>query len=306
MMKPTKATIPYRFTSAQRKGILALIILIVITQFGWLLYSEYMFSYSVINQGEYEWLAHQQELDALKAKTDSTSHKIYPFNPNFIIDYKAYTLGLTPAQADKIKAFRKDGKWINSAADFKAVTGVSDSLLAVLSPYFKFPDWVKNKSALASGDASHTKEKFNRKDNAFAAKTAAITKVDINTATEEQLEVAYGIGPAFARKIVKKRTDLGAFVSMEQMDDFTEFSPEAVVDLKKRFTVVGNPLVNHINVNTASLGQLARFPYFNKDIAKAIITRRSMDGRISNFDELIKIQPEILGKLKIIQLYLEY
>lgn len=305
-MKPTKPTLPYRFTSAQRKGIFALITLIVITQLGWLLYSKYMFAYSVVNQGEMQWLAHQQELDALKAKADSTSHKIYPFNPNFISDYKAYTLGLTPQQADKIKAFRKEGKWINSVADFKSVTGVSDSLLAVLSPYFKFPDWVKNKSALVSENTSHLKDEYEKKNNAFAAKTTVITKGDINTATEEQLEKAYGIGPAFARKIVKKRTDLGAFVSMEQMAEFDEFSPEAVADLKKRFMVVGSPPVNRINVNTASLGQLTRFPYFNRDIAKGIITRRSMDGKISNFDEFVKINPEFLGKLKIIQLYLEY
>lgn len=304
-MKPSQPTIPYRFTSAQRKGIFALIILIVITQIGWLLYSEYMFAYSVVNQGEMQWLAHQQGLDALKAKTDSASHKVYPFNPNFISDYKAYTLGLTTAQADKIKAFRKQGQWIHSAADFKAVTGVSDSLLAVLSPYFKFPDWVKNKSAFAYKDAAPDEAKSDRKESAFAAKPAVITKADINSATEEQLEKAYGIGPAFARKIIKKRTDLGAFVSMEQMAEFTEFSPEAVADLKKRFAIMGSPQVNRINVNTASLAQLARFPYFNRDIAKGIITRRSMDGRISNFDELLEIKPEILGKLKIIDLYLE-
>jgi DNA uptake protein ComE-like DNA-binding protein len=305
-MKPTKPTLPYRFTSAQRKGILALITLIVITQIGWLLYSEYMFAYSVVNQGENEWLAHQQELDALKAKTDSTSHKIYPFNPNFISDYKAYTLGLTPQQTDKIKVFRKEGKWINSAQDFKAVTGVSDSLLTVLSPYFKFPDWVKNKQGVASENTTSHKDKFGQKNNAFVAKTSVITKADINATTEEELEKTYGIGPAFARKIVKKRTDLGAFVSMEQMDEFEGFSPEAIADLKKRFIVVGSPKVNRINVNTASLAQLTRFPYFNRDIAKGIITRRSMDGKISNFEELSKIQPEIFGKLKNIHLYLEY
>lgn len=302
-MKPVKPTLSYRFTSAQRKGLLVLVGTIVIVQFGWLLYSKYRFAYSVVNRGEFEWLVHQQELDALKAATDSSAHKIYPFNPNFISDYKAYTLGLTPAQADKIKAYRKAGKWINSAADFKAVTGVSDSTLAVLSPYFKFPDWVKNK-AVAGKEVAYNAPLKN--EQPLTAKNAVVTKADINTANEESLEGAYGIGPAFARKIIKKRTELGAFVSMDQMGEFAEFSPEAVADLKKRFMVVGNPQVNRINVNTASLGQLTRFPYFNRDIAKAIITRRSMDGKISSFEDLLKINPEILGKLKIISLYLEY
>ena len=116
----------------------------------------------------------------------------------------------------------------------------------------------------------------------------------------------YGIGPAFAKKILRRRADLGAFVSMDQMDDFKEFSPEALAGLKKSFTVGSHPQVVTINVNTASLQQLARFPYFNRDIAKAIITERSMTGKIANFDELIKINDIFNYKSKIIRLYLDF
>lgn len=310
MAKP-KPTVPYRFTSGQRKGIMALVLLIITVQAAWFFIGRLTPSASKVSHEEQQWLSQQVKLDALKAKADSPSHKIYPFNPNFISDYKGYTLGMTPAQIDKLKSFRSKGQWINSAGDFKKVTGVSDSLLAVISPYFKFPDWVNKKNSAnfknRQGSALATNYEDSRpKPYGTDAKKPVVKQLDINTALEEDLISVYGIGPAFAKKILRRRADLGAFVSMEQMDDFKEFSPEAVAGLKKSFKIGANPQVNRINVNTASLQQLSRFPYLNKDVARAIITHRSMDGKIDDFDELSKINEIFVVKSKIISLYLEY
>ena len=129
---------------------------------------------------------------------------------------------------------------------------------------------------------------------------------DINTALEEDLTEIYGVGPTSAKKIMRRRAVMGAFVSMEQMADFKEFSAKAVAGLQKGFKVGANPDINRINVNTASLEQLSRFPYFNKEIATAIINYRTGKGKISNFDELSKINDIFILKSKIISLYLEY
>ena len=93
---------------------------------------------------------------------------------------------------------------------------------------------------------------------------------------------------------------------MDQMDDFTEFSAAAIRGLRERFMVAGRPQVNKINVNTASLQQLSRFPYFNRDIAKAVITQRSMNGKIANVDELLRVNGFPVDKVEIIALYLEF
>jgi len=53
-------------------------------------------------------------------------------------------LGMSIEEIDRLHRFRESGKWINSIADFKKVTQVSDSLLTSISPLFKFPDWVTN------------------------------------------------------------------------------------------------------------------------------------------------------------------
>ncbi|RDI16067.1 DNA uptake protein ComE-like DNA-binding protein [Flavobacterium sp. AG291] len=245
-----------------------------------------------------EWLAHQDEINALKEKT-TTKDTIYPFNPNFITDYKGYILGLSTSQLDKLHAYRASGRFINSVSDFKQITGVHDTLLLKLEPYFKFG----NKPLYYNNNTSSVKE-YSR--SRFASDSKAVKVIDINEAIEEDLIKVYGIGPYYAKEILKRRSVLGGFVSMDQMDDFSTLSAEAKSELKKYFSVSKIPEIEKINVNTASLLQLSRFPYFNKDIARSVITQRSMDGKIRKIDDLLEIQNFPVDKVKIIALYLEF
>ena len=289
----------YSFTKGQRKGILALLLLIVLFQAGYFVVTSVDFTSEKDQSAEErEWLALQSGIDSLKAKKTGYKDTIYPFDPNYISDFKGYTLGLSTKEIDRLHKFRKSGKYINSVAGFRQVTGVSDSLLAKLSPYFKFPDWVAEKGNVTAPGQNNrpvvTKE------------PSQPERIDINEALEEDLVKVYGIGPYYAKQLLRRRADLGAFVSMGQMDDFTEFSDGAISGLKERFMVAGRPQVNKINVNTASLQQLSRFPYFNRDIGRAVITQRSMNGKITDINELLGINGFPVDKVEIIALYLEF
>ena len=97
-----------------------------------------------------EWLAFQTEIDSLKQIKHDYIPKIYPFNPNFITDFKGQKLGMSVAEIDRLLAFRKTNKYVNTPEDFQKVTKISDSLLNTMVPYFKFPDWVTNKKEFKS------------------------------------------------------------------------------------------------------------------------------------------------------------
>lgn len=296
---------PYRFffnfTKSQRAGIFALFIVICIIQASYfIITSRNWESPEEVAAEEQQWLALQEDIDKLKSESSEKQFTIYPFNPNFISDHKGYTLGMTTAEIDRLHKFREKGSYINTVKDFQEVTKVSDSLLAVISPYFKFPDWATEKQS-PTKHPDDKNEIFSK-----SLKKNAVALLDINQAIEEELDEVYGIGPVFAKKILRRRAQLGGFVSMEQMEDFKEFSPEAIAGLKKSFTVVKTPGVIKININTASLNQLSYFPYFNKSIARAIITHRSMKGKIVNIEELLEINDFPVEKVKIITLYLEF
>lgn len=296
----------FRFTAGQRKGIIALFLLIIIVQVVYFAVSKMdLRTDEQVTREEKQWLTMQGEIDALKATNAKEEKKVYPFNPNFISDYKGYTLGMTTLQIDRLHKFRKEGKWINSAEDFKKVTKIPDSLLNKISAYFKFPDWVTNKRENSYSKLPYAKESKDFENNSINQKEKPV-QLDINNALEEDLVKVYGIGPAFAKKILRRRADLGAYVSMAQMQDFKELSPQAISGLNKFFIIGNNPQPNKININSASLKQLTYFPYFNRDIAKAVLTKRSMKGKINSIDELLEINDFPVDKIKIIALYLEF
>jgi DNA uptake protein ComE-like DNA-binding protein len=282
------------FSRSQRAGLAALFAIVIALQ---LIYYFGDFTPPQTNvAGQQQWLSLQAKVDSLKAAKAAERPKIYPFNPNFITDFKGYRLGMSVAEIDRLLALRKENRYVNSATEFQAVTGVSDSLLRTMSPYFKFPEWVGRKKTFPVYANRFKSEKNVKK----------FVVGDINLATQEQLMKIYGIGPALSERILKMKTLLGGFVSMEQMSDVWGLSPEVVMTLQERFTVSTEPGVRKIPINDASVRELSQFPYFRYPLSKDIVTYRSMNGPIKSADDLAKIRNFPVEKVKIIAVYLEF
>lgn len=283
------------FTSDQRKGIFALLFLIVTLQLAY-----FFIDFSVIpkeDEGQQKWLSLQSEVDSMKVASKNKSENIFLFNPNFITDYKGYKLGMSVAEIDRLLEFRKTNQFVNSADEFQKVTKVSDSLLNAISPFFKFPDWVTNRK--------EKKEYQNFPNKAFAKKEKIIL-IDINQATKEDLIKIYGIGEAISLRILKQKEVLGGFVSMDQMSDVWGLSPEVIENLNSHFKINSLPEFKKIDVNNASLKELSQFYYFRYALAKEIVTYRSMNGDFKNIEDLTKIKGFPVEKAKTIALYLDF
>ena len=282
----------FQFTKSQRSGIVFLVLLCVMFQSAYFLID--FKSTTNDSKEKQEWLAFQTEIDSLKQIKHDYIPKIYPFNPNFITDFKGQKLGMSVSEIDRLLAFRKTNKYVNTPEDFQKVTKISDSLLNTMVPYFKFPDWVTNK------------KEFKSKYKSFENKKEKIVILDINQATKEDLIKVYGIGPALSDRILKLKDLLGGFVSMEQMNDVWGLSPEVIENLNKNFKVSVLPKVNKVDINNASIKELMLFPYFKYALAKAIVTYRSMNGDFKNNADLTKINGFPNEKLNVISLYLYF
>ena len=90
----------------------------------------------VSNLIELDW-AIQMKIDSLKSLPKART--IYPFNPNYIPDQRAYFLGLSLEEINRLHVYRNKGKWVNSIKEFQQVTQVNQSWLDLYSPYFTFP-----------------------------------------------------------------------------------------------------------------------------------------------------------------------
>ncbi|WP_396154626.1 ComEA family DNA-binding protein [Flavobacterium macrobrachii] len=280
------------YSKSQRIGIIFLFILIFVCQ-GIYFFNNFNSSENSPKE-KAQWLSFQKEMDSLKLFKSNFKPTIYPFNPNFITDFKGYKLGMSVVEIDRLLAFRKQNKFVNSAEEFQQVTKVSDSLLKKISPYFKFPDWVKNKKSFNN---SYEKKDFSKPEKKFF--------LDINLASQEDLIKVYGIGEGLSKRILEQKEKLGSFVSMEQMNDVWGLSPEVIENLNKSFFVKNTSAIKKMNINSASIKELSQFPYFKYNLAKEIVTYRTMNGDIK-IEDLTKIKGFPVEKLKIIALYLEF
>ena len=280
------------YSKSQRIGILLFFGIIILVQGIYFFYD--FTAKETIDKEKSKWLALQSTVDSLKLNNKNYKPTIYPFNPNFITDFKGYKLGMSVEEIDRLLAYRAQNKFVNSAAEFQAVTKVSDSLLKAISPYFKFPDWVKNNK--------NNSQEFAKND---FSKPGKIIVLDINQATKEDLMKVYGIGDKISDRILEQKEKYGAFVSMEQMDDIWGLSPEVLEKLKSSFSVKSVTNCKKININNASVKELTQFPFFRYQLAKDIVVFRTMKGDIK-IEDLTKIKGFPLEKIKIIALYLEF
>ena len=278
-------------TKQQRKGIFLLLLLIVILQ---CVYAFVEFPSKEITFNTKGLEQFKSEIDSLrKAEIENRKPKIYPFNPNFITDYKGSVLGMTTEEIDRLLKFRSKNKWVNSAKEFQQVTKVSDSLLTTMSPHFKFPDWVTNPKP---------KTNFSKTEYSFSKKNKE--KIDLNTATPIELQKIYGIGEKLSERIVKYRTRNKGFIALVELQDIYGLSPEVIENVKERCIIKNPKKVEKINLNTATRDQLVTIKYIDYEIAFNIIEERTLREGFKSIDELTKVKGFPVKKIEIIRLSL--
>lgn len=287
----------FKFSKQQRNGIFLLLLIIIGLQ------CLYFFVLpKIVKSTPSEDIANkeaidlfQKEIDSLRIiETENRKPKTFPFNPNFITDYKGATLGMTNEEIDRLLNYRKQNQWINSTKQFQEVTKVPDSLLNIIAPYFKFPEWVVNPKP---------KSKFNY-HYSNTPKTFS-QKQDLNKATAQQLQKVNGIGEAFSLRIVKFRSKfIGGFIADVQLQDVYGLTPETIEKITSDFTVKTPRPITKIKLNTAALEDLVTIQHIDYDMAHNIIEQRQLREEYKSLDELTKVKGFPVNKIDIIKLYL--
>ncbi len=274
----------FKFTKQERSGIFFLLLLIVVFQVGHYFYT----SSAGINDESLRLDSDTQaEIENLKQNVLNDSIKTFPFNPNFISDYKGYTLGMSNEEIDRLHAHRTQNKFVNTSEEFQQVTQVSDSLLARIAPYFKFPAFVKRSREMSSIKKNERNSKH----------------YDLNKATANDLKMINGIGDKLSERIVKFRDRLGGFLVAEQLYDVYGLEPQVVEKAMTKFKIVEAPKIEKINVTWASYNELRNLLYINDKLAKSIIEYRN-NNTIKSLAELKNLEGFPAGKFDRIKLYL--
>tara|TARA_R110002096_G_scaffold158376_1_gene323685 strand:- start:1514 stop:2452 length:939 start_codon:yes stop_codon:yes gene_type:complete len=300
----------FTFSKEQRNGIFLLLILIIIFQCAYFFVVPIVIGISSDDTpvNKEALLEFTKEIDSLRlVQLEESKPKIYPFNPNYMTDFKGATLGMTNEEIDRLSAFREQNKWVNTTRQFQEVTKVSDSLLNAISPYFKFPEWITNPDrASRNYPMDNFSEKASRRGGNNYNKTFTYAqKQDLNTATAQQLQKINGVGKVFSDRIVKYRNKFeGGFIADVQLLDVYGLTPEVVEKITNQFTVKTPKAIQKININTATIDDLVTIPLIDYDLAHNIVEQRQLRAGYNSINELTKVKGFPVNKLQIIELYL--
>ena len=111
------------------------------------------------------------------------------------------------------------------------------------------------------------------------------SKIELNLATEEELEKLKGIGPYLSAKIVKFRASLGGFAQLDQLLEVYKFPPELLESIRNMVTLDPS-IIEKININTCTTEELNAHPYLNWNQSNSIVKIRQQKGTYKNIDQL--------------------
>jgi DNA uptake protein ComE-like DNA-binding protein len=109
--------------------------------------------------------------------------------------------------------------------------------------------------------------------------------VDVNNATEQDLLNIKGIGPFYARQIIKYQQQLGGFIRKEQLMEVWKMTPEMYEQIQDKISCESS-MIKQLSVNQASVEELQAHPYLNWNQANSIVKMRMQKGGFKSIDEI--------------------
>ena len=283
------------YTKSQRNGILFLLIIIIFLQL--ILHFKNFDSQQLVDLSQPKITFYKKQLDSLKKKSSKKKKfKIYPFNPNYISDYKGYQLGMNVDEIDRLLAHREQRLYVNSAKEFQTITKISDSLLQKISPFFKFPEWVQKKN--------NNKNNQQRYIPNSRINVSEITTVDINKATLKDFTAIEGVDEYISERIIKYRSKLQGFSFKEQLFEVWGLDELIANKILSTFSIKNIPIIKKVNINTASFKEVLSNPYIDYELCIQIFDYKDEVAELQSISEIKNIEGFPIKKYNRIVLYL--
>ncbi|MBS1581948.1 MAG: helix-hairpin-helix domain-containing protein [Bacteroidetes bacterium] len=269
---------------SERQGFTWLVVLCLLAA-GWATYEQWVRP-DVLPDGpalEVAWQAMRAEEERGRAeRAPRADVRLFAFDPNGLATSEWVKLGLSERQAEAVHRFEEHGGRFRTKRDLARMRVVDPALFAQWEPYIQLPDSLPKEGRIpyAERSGSQWDKEGQRKDRSDRAEGyGRLALVEINTADTVRLVQLPGIGPAFARGIVKYRERLGGFLDLDQLDEVYVLrdKPEARERLKRLFVLDTSAVRRHA-LNRFTADELGPHPYAGWKVAKALVAYRQQHG----------------------------
>ncbi len=229
--------------------------------------------------------------NSIKNRKKSYTKKRYQlppkkFDPNSYTKENWMYLGLSEKQAQVVLNFARRGLYSNE--QLQKIFVISDGLFELIKDSTFYPE------------RDIAKKNFVFSENQSPNPKKSIIQIELNEATQADLESIRGIGSFFAKNIIRYRERLGGFVRKEQLLEVWKFDTAKYNEIEP-FITINDQLIKKINLNTASAEELKSFPYFNWNIANSIVKMRNRLERYHDIEQIKEselIDEELFDKIK--------
>jgi len=233
--------------------------------------------------------AHGAESSKIKRAYDKPEAALFAFDPNVIGIGDWQKLGLSEKQSAAILRYRAKGGRFRKKEDLGRMYTISEKMYRRLAPYVRIA---------AETDAEIALEKKDYTDRPRAEKPV-LKIIEINTADSVLLCEVRGIGPAFARRIVKYRERIGGFYDKSQLMEVFGLDSAKYQEIKDQLSIEAGR-IRKININTAQFEELKNHPYLRYKQINALLAYRKQHGNYSNIADLSKVlilDPDNLARI---------
>ncbi len=188
------------------------------------------------------------------------------FDPNDLSKEEWMQYGLSEKQASIVLKFTKRG--IHSNDELQKIKFIPKETFENMKQFTRY-------SAAENAEV---------KKDIKALSTSRIL-VDVNNATEQDLLNIKGIGPFYARQIIKYQQQLGGFIRKEQLMEVWKMTPEMYEQIQDEISCESS-MIKQLSVNQASVEELQAHPYLNWNQANSIVKMRMQKGVFKSIDEI--------------------
>ncbi len=220
-----------------------------------------------------------QVTDTLIDKSNITNTPT--FNPNDFTLELGSLIGLSEKQSQSILNYIHKGGLFRKKEDFKKMYVISSEKYEELEPYILLPDKFDPKNQMENNSNIPKVKETKPYPNIIA---------NLNVADSATLVRVKGIGPFYAKSIVKYRDELGGFVSKKQLLEIYGMDEERFIKLDSLLILPIKDPYRKINVNTITIDELKKHPYFDWNLSRSLVNYRENHGKFKSIEDLKKLR----------------
>ena len=217
-------------------------------------------------------------------RRDTAECRLFPFDPNTADSATFVSLGLRPKTAAIIIHYRNAGGFFRVPDDMAQIYTLSQKDFLRLKPYIRISPKSQRVSKRYQSSEKHkdtVAEQTFERPVYVSYKLQRGQTVDINIADSVMLQKIPGIGPYYARKIIRYRDRLGGFVSVSQIKEIQGLPADV-----EQWLSLSCCAIEKLKINHSTFGKLLRHPYLDYKQVVALFNFRKTHGDIHSFEDL--------------------